>query len=82
MALGKFSKLLKKKPDRRVKVFGERNTGTRAVVRMLRAHEGVGTTIPELQTSDELDMLENRIHEKLEGFALELFKRCPRRYPA
>jgi len=72
MALGKLSRLLKKKPDRRVKVFGERNTGTRAVVRMLRAHEGVAPRFPSYK-SNELEALESRIHEKLEGFALELF---------
>lgn len=59
-------------PVRRVKVFGERNTGTRAVVRMLRAHSGVAPWFPNY-TDEKLDRLERRIHEKLSGFALELF---------
>ncbi|NOR63105.1 MAG: hypothetical protein GQ535_11515 [Rhodobacteraceae bacterium] len=72
MALSKISRLLKKQPDRKVKVFGERNTGTRAVVRMLRAHKGVSVGFPNPKTA-ELEHLERRVHEKLEGFALELF---------
>lgn len=72
MALSKISRLLIKQRNRRVKVFGERNTGTRAVVRMLRAHKGVSVGFPNPKTA-ELEHLERRVHEKLEGFALELF---------
>lgn len=72
MALGKISRLVKKPPDRKIKVFGERNTGTRAVVRMLRALKGVSPGFPNYN-SPELDRLEQRIAEKTEGFAHELF---------
>ncbi len=58
--------------DRKVKVFGERNTGTRAVVRMLRAHKGVSPGAPGYKKND-LDAFQNRIDEKLEGFHHELF---------
>ncbi|MBL1437272.1 MAG: hypothetical protein COB08_013865 [Rhodobacteraceae bacterium] len=72
MALGKISRQLARLRDRKVKIFGERNTGTRAVVRMLRAQKGVSPGAPGYKKHD-LDALENRINEKLEGFHHELF---------
>jgi len=59
--------------DRRVKVFGERNTGTRAVMKMLRALEGVSIATPTIPTPD-LDMLLARAEETLTDFHLELFR--------
>lgn len=72
MALGNISRRIARTRDRKVKVFGERNTGTRAVVRMLRAHKGVSPGSPGYKQTD-LDALENRINNKLEGFHQELF---------
>jgi len=72
MALGRFSRRVEKQPDRKIKVFGERNTGTRAVVQMLRALKGVSPGFPNYN-SPELDQLEKRIDENTDGFAHELF---------
>ncbi len=72
MALGKISERLARIRDRKVKVFGERNTGTRAVVQMLRAHKGVSPGAQGYNERD-LDALENRINEKLEGVHREVF---------
>ena len=72
MALGNFTKRRGRKPDRKIKVFGERNTGTRAVVRMLLAHKGVAPVSPGYKKPD-LDALKARINEKLSGYHRELF---------
>ena len=72
MVLGKIFRPNPKLRDRKVKVFGERNTGTRAVVRMLRAHKGVSPGFPNYKNTD-LDALENRVNETLTGFHHELF---------
>lgn len=73
MALSKITRQFARIRDRKVKVFGERNTGTRAVVRMLRAQKGVSPGAPGYKKHD-LDALESRINDKLEGFHQELFK--------
>lgn len=72
MTLGIISRRLGRMRDRKVKVFGERNTGTRAVVRMLRAHKGVSPAAPGYKEND-LDGLQTRVDEKLKGFHHELF---------
>ncbi len=58
--------------DRKVKIFGERNTGTRAVIRMLRAHAGVSPGFP-YPAVPELDALEKRVFASMEGLHQELF---------
>ena len=72
MAFGKITKRLARKPDRKIKVFGERNTGTRAVVRMLLDHKGVAPVSPGYKKPD-LDALATRINENLSGYHRELF---------
>ena len=64
--------MLKFQRDRRVKVFGERNTGTRAVVQMLRAHKGVTPVSPNPKMPD-LDRFEAQVNQKLEGFNRTLY---------
>ncbi len=58
--------------NRKIKVFGERNTGTRAVIWMLRAHNGVSPGFP-YPAMPEIDALETRVNETLERFRKELF---------
>ncbi|MCF6271891.1 MAG: hypothetical protein L3J37_01685 [Rhodobacteraceae bacterium] len=57
---------------RKVKVFGERNTGTSAVMQMLGSMEGVSTSSPRIPTPD-IDRLEEKVMAKLEGFYRELY---------
>ncbi len=61
-----------RKRARKVKVFGERNTGTRAVMQMLRALKGVSISAPAVPTPD-LDLLEKRVIETLKGFHREIY---------
>ncbi len=72
MALSKVSRMLTKQPKRRVKVFGERNTGTRAVIHMLLAHKEVTKGFANAKMP-EIQRLENHINEKLEGYSKSLF---------
>ncbi len=58
--------------QRWVKVFGERNTGTRAVVWMLRALNGVTPGFPNYQGRD-LDALQARVDTQFSGFQHEMF---------
>lgn len=73
MGIDDIYQLAAKKRDRRVKIFGERNTGTRAVIRMLRALNGVTVGFPNYPMPD-LDLLEKRINDTLTGFHFELYK--------
>ena len=64
-----------KKPrnNRRIKIFGERNTGTRAVAQMLRAHRGVVINVPRPPDAS-FDMLMAQINSTLKGFRHKLFQ--------
>jgi len=59
--------------NRRLKVFGERNTGTRAATLMLRAHRGVANATLDAAAPD-LDALETQVNARLKGFRKKLFK--------
>jgi len=59
--------------NRKLKVFGERNTGTRAAMEMLRALKGVSISSPSLPAPD-LDALETQVFSTLKGFRKLLFK--------
>jgi len=65
----------KKAPDRprKVKVFGERNTGTRAVISMLQAAQGVRAVSPKDPMPD-LDRLTARVEETLTRFRRTLYR--------
>lgn len=58
---------------RRLKVFGERNTGTRAAIQMLRALDGVTLATPNSNAPD-IDKLEAQVLARLTGFHKQLFK--------
>ncbi len=61
-----------KKRKHRIKVFGERNTGTRAVMEMVRALEGATINTPVTKEPD-LDYLEEQIKKTIKGFHRELY---------
>ena len=62
----------RRKP-RKVKVFGERNTGTRAVLKMLRNLKGVSVGFPHANQPD-LEALLEKVENTCSGFALELYR--------
>ncbi len=58
----------------RIKVFGERNTGTRAVTKMLRPMPHVSAALPGGPIrSTRLDALEKRIRASLQGHWLRMY---------
>jgi len=57
----------------KVKIFGERNTGTRAVITMLRMAEGVRPVSPKDPMPD-LDELTGRIEATLTGFRKMVYR--------
>jgi len=62
-----------RKRPRKVKVFGERNTGTRAVMKMLRNLKGVSISSPHPKQPD-LEQLGELVRETCTGFARELYR--------
>ncbi len=58
---------------RRIKVFGERNTGTRAVISMLQAAEGVRAVSPRAPMPD-LDRMFALVEQHLHGFRRMLYR--------
>ncbi len=57
---------------RKLKVFGERNTATRAVMQMLRALEQVSLSMPRGDPGDRAQM-EAHIRQHMKGMSLKLF---------
>lgn len=72
LGLDEFNRRVALKQNRKIKVFGERNTGTRAVIRMLRSLDGVSISFPDAPMPD-LDLLSARVEEALSGFHRELY---------
>lgn len=56
-----------------VKVFGERNCGTRAVIRMLRAFDGVSTRIPKPEDM-RFQRFRETVNTSFEGLTRELYE--------
>lgn len=73
MDLDEFNRRAALKRNRKIKVFGERNTGTRAVFSMLRALDGVSISFPDYPMPD-LDVLSNQIEKNMTGYHLALFR--------
>jgi len=57
---------------RKLKVFGERNTATRAVMQMLRALDQVSLSMPRGEAGDR-DRMEAHIRQHMKGMSLKLF---------
>ncbi len=50
-----------------IKVFGERNTGTRAILKMVRAMPNLTTVVPDMKKPSDFKEMQRRIKDRFRG---------------